>query len=236
MPQAAIRVALALALCTSACSLPGRPENSSTFETTGTTLDWSVMTLGPNDILTVTVSGYPEYSSPKLGWRIDSGGFINLPLVGAVYVADSDVQAAQANITTRYAQHLREPSVALSILKWGAREFYILGQVQRPGPYTMTRPLTMYGALSQARGFSSGADREHVYVLRPHDDAFEVFEFNGSTPDPSGLVTIRPNDIIFVRQTGWSTMQEQLLPVISAFGLTSINLVGSPARDSLVGN
>lgn len=236
MPKAAIRVALVLALCTSACSLPGRPESTSTLTTTDTALDWSVMTLGPNDVLTVTVASYPEYSSPELGWRIDSGGFINLPIVGAVHVADSDVQTAQANITTRYARHLREPSVALSVLQWNAREFYVLGQVQRPGSYTMTRPLSLFAALSEGSGFASGADREHVYLLRPHGAEFEVHEFNGATPDSAGLVTIKPGDILFVRQTGWSTMQEQLLPVVNAFGVTSINLTGSSAHDSIVGN
>lgn len=236
MPHAAIRAALVLAMCTSACSLPGRPESMSTLRTTDTTLAWSVMTLGPNDILTVTVASYPEYSSPEEGFRIDTGGFINLPLVGAVHVADCDVQTAQAAITAKYARHLREPSVVLSVLRWQAREFYVLGQVQLPGTYTMTRPTTLFAALSQGRGFANGADREHVYLLRPHDGAFEVYEFNGATPDEAGLVTIKPDDILFVRQTGWSTLQEQLLPVVNAFGITSINLIGAANNGSLFGN
>ena len=194
------------------------------------------MTLGPNDIVTVSVASHPEYSSPESGWRVDNQGFLNIPLVGPVYVADSDLQTAQAAVLAGFAKHLREPALSVSVLEWKAREFYVLGQVQRPGPYTMTRPLTLFAALSQARGFANGADREHVYLLRPHDGEFEVTEFNGATPDAAGLVALKPNDIVFVRQTGWSTLQEQLLPVISSFGVTSINLTGSSAHQSLVGN
>lgn len=194
------------------------------------------MALGPNDILTVTVASYPEYSSPQEGFRIDTGGFINLPMVGPVHIADTDVQTAQAKITAQFAHHLREPSVVLSVLEWKAREFHVLGQVQQPGTYIMTRPMTLFAALTEGRGFANGADREHVYLLRPHDGAFEVYEFNGATPDEDGLVTIKPNDILFVRQTGWSTLQEQLLPVVNAFGITSINLIGSSSDGSLFGN
>jgi protein involved in polysaccharide export with SLBB domain len=236
MPNASSRALLLFAFLVGACSAPGRPESTTSHVTLETQLDWSEMTLGPNDIVSLTVAGRPEYSSPINGWRVDTSGFLNIPIVGPVQVADCSVQGAQTAIEEAFRRYLREPSVALSVLEWQSREYYVLGQVRQPGPYKLTRPMTLFEAFSQSRGFANGADREHVYLLRPHGSELEVFEFNGQTPDPSGLVVIQPRDIIFVRQTGWSTFQEQLLPIINAFGVTTINFSGTNAHNQLLGD
>lgn len=217
-----------------ACSLPGRPESSIAINTLDTELDWNVMKLGPNDVIVVTVAGRPEYSSPESGWRIDSTGHLNVPLIGAVKLADYNLQEAQEIVQAEFRKYIREPSTSLSVLEWKSQEFYAFGQVAQPGTYTMTRPLTLFEAFTQARGFARGADREHVYLLRPHGKELEVYEFNGATPDSGGLVAIRPRDIIFVRQTGWSTFQEQLLPIINAFGVNTINFTNSSVHESLL--
>lgn len=236
MSKAVSRSLLCFLIALGACSAPGRPESTTSHVTLDTQLDWSVMALGPNDVVVVTVTGHPEFSSPVSGWRVDTGGFLNIPMIGPVQVADSDVQTAQAAIQAGFRRYLREPSVALSVLEWQSREYYVLGQVAQPGAYKLTRPMTLYEAFSQARGFANGADREHLYLLRPHGSELEVFEFNGQTPDTGGLVAIRPRDIIFARQTGWSTFQEQLLPIINAFGVTTINFSGTSAHNSLLGD
>ena len=230
------RLAVLLCCLLAACTTPGRPASSSSIRSTDTTLDWNSITLGPNDVLNVTVAGHVELSSPSLGWRVDPSGFLNLPMVGSVQVGGLTVQQAQDKVQLAYSKYFREPSVSLSVFEWGSRYYYIMGQMQKTGPFVMDRPLTVFEGLSTGGGFAHGADRRHVYLLRPHGDELEVYEFNGETPDAAMLVSLRPRDILFVRQTGYSTFQEQITPIIAAFGVNSINFTQSTTHDKLLGN
>lgn len=230
------RLVALLCCLIASCTTPGRPASSTSIRSTDTTLDWNSITLGPNDVLTVTVAAHPELSSPQLGWRVDPGGHLNLPMAGAVHVGDLTVQEAQEKVELAYSRYFREPSVSLSVMEWGSRQYFIMGQMQRTGSFVMDRPLTVFEGLSAGYGFAHGADRRHVFLLRPHGDELEVYEFNGETPDAAMLVALRPRDILFVRQTGYSTFQEQITPIIAAFGVNSINFTRSSTHDTLLGN
>ena len=67
--------------------------------------------------------------------------------------------------------------------------------------------------------FLNAADRRRVFVVRPHGDELEVHEFNAETPDPGGLVQVRPGDILFVRRRGSQRFQEEFLPLLAPFNL-----------------
>lgn len=179
--------------------------------------------LGPNDIVHVGVYGHPELSSPDtlngFGSRIDPTGRVHLPLVGGIEVAGLTLGEATARVTEALAEFVQEPRVHVSLLEWSARRFYVFGEVNRPGTFVLDRPMNAYQGLSLAGGFTRGADRDEVWLLRPEPveapERYRAYPFDAAHPSNDGLAALAPEDILFVRRTGAGRFADEVLPILS---------------------
>lgn len=227
-------VPAALALTLGACaSDPPLPESTALTSTFSRELVWTELTLGPNDRVRVGVYGHPELGTPLTGGesstRIDNEGLLSLPLVGALPVGGKSVKEAREIVTAALAPYVQEPRVDFSIVEYGARRVYIYGEVNKPGAYTLDRPLNVYQALALGGGFTPHARREQIVVLRGQPDALEVKVVDGDTPNLDGLVALRPDDFLFVRRSGAGKFSDEVLPILtgisSALGSAATLLV-----------
>lgn len=120
--------------------------------------------LDTGDVVRVTVYGEPELTK---SYRVDDGGAIALPLVGAVHVRGLTTQMAAAEVTGSLAQgYIRDPSVAVEIEAY--RPFFIQGAVRTGGQFPYVYGMTVRAAISTAGGFSDTADRGRAIVYRRH--------------------------------------------------------------------
>jgi len=172
--------------------------------------------LGPGDRISVVVFLHPENSTPAEGAVIDPEGRLDLPLLGPVRLAGATPDEARAYLTEQLARYLKEPQVSVNLVVPASRRVYVFGEMERPGPYPLDRPLTALQALSLAGGFRPGADREKVALLRGTGQALQVYFFNGATPGTDGLVMVQPDDFLFVRLSGAGTYRDQMLPVVQS--------------------
>lgn len=119
-------------------------------------------TLDTGDIVRVSVYGETELSTT---YRVDDGGAVSLPLVGAVSVRGLTTQMAAANITAALADgYIREPSVAVQIDTY--RPFFIQGAVRSAGQFAYVYGMTVRAAISTAGGYTDTADRTRVLIYR----------------------------------------------------------------------
>lgn len=204
---------------TAACNAPRLPEHTAAVETLRPERAVHPVLLGPNDLLRVGVHGHPELSTPVLGnqpgVRVGPEGSLHLPLIGAVPVEGVTLAEARARIAEALTEYMHEPKVDVTVVEYGARQFYLFGEVMEPGPRVLDRSLTLYQALSLGGGFKRGADREQIVLLRGESaDDLEVHVFDAENPDPKGLCRIEPDDLIFVRRTGAGRFSEEVLPVL----------------------
>jgi polysaccharide export outer membrane protein len=188
------------------------------------------LVLAPGDRVSVVVFQHPETSTPPQGLVLDTDGKLDLPLVGTVALAGRTLDEARAHLTAEFQRYLREPRVALNLLEAHGRRVYVYGEVDRPGPYPLDRPLTALQALTLAGGFRPGADRDQVALLRGSREALEVYYFDAATPGPDGLVAVQPNDFLFVRLSGAGTFRDQIFPIVQSLvppitGLASLIVV-----------
>jgi len=226
----ALLPALLLGACTADAPLPESTAKTSSFSRE---LVWDDLTLGPNDIVRVGVYGHPELGTPIStginGTRIDNQGLLSLPLVGSVPVGGKSVQEARALVTEAVAKYVQEPKVDLSVAEYGARRVYIYGEVHKPGAYVLDRPMNVYQALTLGGGFTAGARREQIVVLRGRPEALEVKVVDGDTPNIEGLFALRPDDFVFVRRSGAGKFSDEVLPILagisSALGSAATILV-----------
>lgn len=118
--------------------------------------------LDTGDVIRVTVYGEPELTK---SFKVDDGGAVSLPLIGAIPVRGLTTQMAAAAITAALADgYIREPSVAVEIETY--RPFFIQGAVKTAGQFPYVYGMTVRAAISTAGGFSDTADRTRAIVYR----------------------------------------------------------------------
>ncbi len=212
---------LVLVVFVAACSAPAAPRSTTDRDTASFAPDRGAFTLGPNDLVHVSVFGQPDFTPPATGVRVAPDGTLSLPLLGAVPVEGLSAEEARRTIEAGLERYLKAPSVSVSVLEHASRRFFLFGEVQEPGPYPMDGPLTALEALSFGGGFASGAKRDRVALIRPHGEGeLEVLTFNARTPGPDGLVQVLPGDFLFVSQSGAGRFSADVLPYLQGFGFT----------------
>lgn len=119
-------------------------------------------TLDTGDVVRVAVYGDTELSTT---YRVDDGGAVAIPLVGAVRVRGITTQAAADAIANALANgYMRNPNVAVEIAEY--RPFFIQGEVGTPGQFPYVYGMTVRAAISTAGGFSDTANRHNAVVYR----------------------------------------------------------------------
>jgi polysaccharide export outer membrane protein len=117
--------------------------------------------LAPGDSLRISVFGEDDLSVDR---RVSDRGTISFPLLGELKVAGLTPEDLEQLITTRLrGPYLVDPKVSVSIDAY--REFFVMGQVNKPGGYPYLPGLTVRKAISVAGGFTERAARSKIYVV-----------------------------------------------------------------------
>ena len=119
--------------------------------------------LGTGDGIRITVFGLDAVSRTYL---IGDGGTISMPLVGQLNVANKTVDETEAMVaaTLRDKQLMTTPSVSVEVANY--RQFYILGEVQKPGQYPYVPGMSVLTAVSIAGGYTFRAQTKRAVIVR----------------------------------------------------------------------
>jgi polysaccharide biosynthesis/export protein len=113
--------------------------------------------LGPNDQFIVRAPQSDEINERP--FRVDSDGFVNLPLVGKVKAAGLTVQALEADLVIRLKEFIREPQVMISMVQFRSEPVFFLGAFKTPGIYPLGGRRTLVEMLSSVGGLLPNASR-----------------------------------------------------------------------------
>ena len=123
--------------------------------------------IGPDDVLAVNVWKEPEISR-TLPVRPD--GNISLPLVGDLTASGRTPAQLQNEIRQQLTAYLSNPEVAVVLQEAKSHKFNIVGEVQKPGTYVISGPMTILDAIALAGGLRDFARQTKIYVLRFNAD------------------------------------------------------------------
>jgi len=156
--------------------------------------------IGPDDVLSVNVWKEPEISR-TLPVRPD--GNISLPLVGDLVASGRTPAELQNEIRQQLVTYLSDPEVAVVVQEAKSHKFNIVGEVEKPGSYVMTSPMTVLDAIALAGGLRDFARATKIYVLRVNTDGSRVrLPFNYKQVirgnDLKADVQLEPRDTIVV--------------------------------------
>ena len=190
--------------------------------------------VGPGDVLRVNVAGEPELSSAPYkanvpGSPVGASGAIQLPFIGVVPVSGKTVFQIKEDVEARLLQYLKVPSVDVAVVEFGAKRFYVLGEVQKPGMFILDRPITALQAVSLTGGFTPDANRKQIALIRGAVKAENIALFSAERLTAEGNFAIAPGDMVFVGRHSWAGASQVARDLVSVLQLISLP-VGT-ARD-----
>src|SRR5713226_2598053 len=111
------------------------------------------LTIGPRDILTITVWGQTDLSHEYV---VEPDGFVPFPLVDRVKAAGLTPKELAAQLTDLLGKdYLVNPQIIVNVKEYLSQKVQVLGAAERPGVYHLTGPTTLLEILSRAGGFAS---------------------------------------------------------------------------------
>lgn len=132
-------------------------------------------TLAEGDVFEVTVYGEKELSGK---YRVSRSGTINFPLVGSIAVAGKDqtevAQAIQAALKEQ--QYLKNPHVSVLVTEMESKRVTVVGAVDKPDSFNVSRGMTVVHAISMAGGFTPLADQNGTIVTRKVEGKTQRFK------------------------------------------------------------
>lgn len=157
--------------------------------------------IAPGDLLHIVILREPDLERRV---RVRDSGEISLPLVGEVQVREMNPTEAAAKIAQRYldGKFLKRPDVSVLVEEYATQQVAVLGQVVRPGSFTLSAPRSLIDVLAMAGGLTDVADR-HITVERADGaQPAEVFLSNRADDALEANVRIYPGDKILVPRAG----------------------------------
>ena len=145
--------------------------------------------LGSGDLLNIQVFGEEDLS---MEIRLSDAGTIAYPLLGELETLNMTIGDLSKLIENGLADgYLINPSVSITVAEY--RQFFINGEVEKPGGYPYQPGLTLQKAVALAGGFSERASKPKHYIA--HDG-------ESTKPGLAKLNTqIQPGDIITIEQS-----------------------------------
>jgi polysaccharide biosynthesis/export protein len=119
--------------------------------------------IGSDDVLAINVWKEPDLSRTV---PVRPDGKITLPLVGDIGASGSTPKQLQTNIEQDLSKYISKPAVTVIVQEAKSHKFNVMGQVQKPGTYLLTSPMTVLDAIALAGGFRDWAKVKSIYVLR----------------------------------------------------------------------
>lgn len=146
--------------------------------------------LSSGDEISIRVYGEEELT---LETKLSDTGTISYPLLGEIRVVGKTLGQLESILTQGLKDgYLVNPRVSISVKEY--RQFYVNGQVKKPGGYPYVPGLTVQMAITIAEGLTERASRKNIYLLREGD--------KDGQPDSVDLnAPVMPGDIVSVEES-----------------------------------
>lgn len=155
--------------------------------------------LNPGDVLRISVWREDELLREA---RIQPDGTISFPLVGRVPAAGKSTADVESEIEAGLQSYIPEAVVTVELLESQGYRVFVIGEVNRPGEYQLSQPITVVQALSIAGGFTPFAGTSDIRIVRRGDaDQQTSFVFDYDDVEDGTLtanVTLRSGDTVMV--------------------------------------
>lgn len=134
---------------------------------------------------------------------VSPDGNITFPMIGTIHAAGKTLDELRKIIQKQLEEFIPWPEVLVSLITVEGNVIYVIGEVARPGPFTMSKNLKVMQALSSAGGLTPYASRNSIIILRETAEGKSIsipFEY-GDLEDGENLdsnILLQSGDTIIV--------------------------------------
>jgi polysaccharide export outer membrane protein len=133
--------------------------------------------IGPEDVLTILFWSETEKKmSGDVIVRPD--GKISTPLLNDIQAAGLTPDQLRLRINEEASHYIDDPNAAVVVKQINSRKVFITGEVEKPGPYMLTGPMTVLQLIANAGGFKEYARRDAVIIMRTEAGSQVQLAFN----------------------------------------------------------
>ncbi|MGB0884236.1 MAG: polysaccharide biosynthesis/export family protein [Flavobacteriales bacterium] len=210
-------------------------------------LNYDDYVVGYNDILYISVKTEedvylknPERMSATSsdaffylsGYTVDKEGYIDLPVVGEVYVFGLDVSEIKSRLNELLNSYYKK---FVLVVKPTGVKVSILGEVRRPGSYTFYQNnVTIFDLLARSGDLGGMANRKRIKILRHTDDNVKIHYVDLTNQEifNSDFYYLQPEDVFYIEplpvktwgigSTGFSSLQTLISILSSAFLIVNV--------------
>jgi polysaccharide biosynthesis/export protein len=154
--------------------------------------------IGNDDVLAINVWKEPDFSRSI---QVRSDGKISLPLLGELQAAGRTPSQLEYVIATKLLNYITKPEVTVMVEQTNSKKFNILGQVTKPGSYSLAVAPTIVDAIAIAGGPKDFAKQKSIYILRQNPGSGQtriVFNYKDFLKGKNQNIKLEPHDTVVV--------------------------------------
>jgi polysaccharide export outer membrane protein len=174
--------------------------------------------LGPEDEIEIRVWSHDDLTRKT---RVGLDGSISFPFVGELRAQGMTLLGLQQELEKRLGpKYIIDPHVSVTVTEYKSQKFFVVGNVNKPGTYPLTKPIRVVEALSLAGGLESGSggkggtsstvaiivrakpgerrDQPRLPDQTPAGDKIKVSLAAAMAGDPQNNLEIKNGDTIYV--------------------------------------
>lgn len=153
----------------------------------------------PGDQLAITVWGEADLSTPVI---VRPDGALSFPLIGDLPAAERTPPQLADAIREGLLKFLPDPIVTVAVARADGNVIYVIGKVNRPGAFAMSRNLNVVQALALAGGLDPFADADDILIVRHAGAGSSAVRFDFTAAargrDLERLLPLQPGDVVIV--------------------------------------
>ena len=156
--------------------------------------------IGPGDEIVIRAWGQIDVDVRA---TVDRNGRIYIPKVGAIGVAATRYQDLDARVRSAVSRVFRNFDLVVTLGELRSIQVFVVGQVRRPGSYTISSLATLVNALLASGGPTTKGSMRKVQLKRANKivTEFDLYDLL-QKGDKSKDVQLLPGDVIFVPPIG----------------------------------
>ena len=155
--------------------------------------------IGPEDILTIVFWREKDLSSDVI---VRPDGRISLPVLQDVVAAGLTPEQLRDSLTKTAERFVEDPNVTVVVKEINSRRVFITGQVNKPGPYNLTSPMTIVQLIALAGGLLEYADGKNIVIMRTENANPVSYRFNykevSERKNLKQNIQLKPGDTVLV--------------------------------------
>jgi len=155
--------------------------------------------IGSDDILGIVFWKDKDMSADV---QVRPDGRIALPLINEVVAAGLTPEQLREKLTQESTKFMEDASITVVVRQINSRRVFIVGEVSKPGPYSLTSSITVMQLIAIAGGLKEYANGKKIVIMRTEGGRPLTLKFNyrdvASGKNINQNVQLKPGDTVIV--------------------------------------